>query len=188
MSEEEKLTKKQKIEDNRRLRAMSQSLNLLTTSNRTRRTIRRNSVTEPLADDGDDSNDYKYLLNDGHRDLLAKVEEHYTDAVRLNVAAMKAADQPRLRNLNSVVNVVNEPGQMSALRMITFFKLTSEFNVSSHGLLEIILVTDGCSRLGFARRRSLGTGQAQYDIHSLHPFLHLHEHGHRDLSRAGRIG
>ena len=132
MSEEEKRTKKQKIDDNRRLRAMSQSLNMLSTTNRTRRTTHPPNVTTPIVhDDDDDSNDYKYLLDDVHRDLLAKVEEHYMHAVRLNVAAMKDTDQPRLRNLNGVVNVVNEPGQMSALRMITFFKLTPEFNVSA---------------------------------------------------------
>lgn len=129
MSEEEKRTKKQKIEDNRRLRRMSQSLNMLSTS---RRTIQQHEGTAPLDNDDDDSNDYKDLLNDVHRDLLTKVEEHYTNAVRLNVAAMKGSNQPRLRNLTGVVDVVNEPGQMSALRMITFFKLTPEF----HGLHE----------------------------------------------------
>jgi succinate dehydrogenase flavin-adding protein (antitoxin of CptAB toxin-antitoxin module) len=130
MSEEEKRTKKQKIEDNRRLRAMSQSLSMLTTPFISPDEKLFQYSSENLNDMSDeDSNDFKYLLNNNEWDLLTKIEEHYTQAVRLNISVIKGFDNPCLRNLNDFVDVVNEPAHISTLRMITFFKLTSEFNV-----------------------------------------------------------
>jgi len=130
MSEEEKRTKKQKIEDNRRLRAMSQSLSLLTTAFITPDEKSFQYSSENLDDASDeDSNDFKYLLNNNEWNLLTKIEEHYIQAVRLNISVIKGFDNPCLRNLNDFVDVVNEPAHISTLRMITFFKLTPEFNV-----------------------------------------------------------
>ncbi|CAF2614290.1 unnamed protein product [Rotaria sp. Silwood2] len=133
MSEEEKRTKKQKIEDNRRLRALSQSLSILSQSSYSPLIIPddRHSqfsfqTSEEIFDE--DSNEYKYFLNDSDRILLTKIEEHYTQAVRLNISVIKGYDNPCLRNLNDFVDVLNEPAHISALRMITLFKLTPEFN------------------------------------------------------------
>ncbi|CAF1279968.1 unnamed protein product [Rotaria sordida] len=134
MSEEEKRTKKQKIEDNRRLRALSQTLSLLSQSSYSPLIIPDDrhcqfsfQPSEEIFDE--DSNDYKYSLNDNDRILLTKIEEHYTQAVRLNISVIKGYDNPCLRNLNDFVDVLNEPAHISALRMVTLFKLTPEFNL-----------------------------------------------------------
>ena len=130
MSEEEKRTKKQKIEDNRRLRALSQSLSILSVPSilPDERYIQL-SYEEDNEIFDDDSNDYKYYLNNNDRILLTKIKEHYTEAVRLNISVIKGFNNPCLRNLYDFVDVVNEPAHISTLRMITFFKLTPEFNV-----------------------------------------------------------
>jgi hypothetical protein len=170
MSEEEKLTKKQKIEDNRRLRAMSQNSSMFSFTPSSSppivpETERFNFSIEYKKriinddDDGDyednkdnihlfdDNNyikstediysnnvnqylfDYKTLLNDHNQVLLTKIDENYTRAVQLNVSVIRGYDFPCLRNLNDIIDVVNEPAQMSSLRLITFLKLTPEFNV-----------------------------------------------------------
>ncbi|CAF3984204.1 unnamed protein product, partial [Rotaria sp. Silwood1] len=139
MSEEEKRTKKQKIEDNRRLRALSQSLSILSQSSSSssyspfiipddRHLSFSFQTSEETFDE--DLNEYKYFLNDNDRILLNKIEEHYTQAVRLNISVIKGYDNPCLRNLNDFVDVLNEPAHISALRMITLFKLTPEFNTT----------------------------------------------------------
>jgi hypothetical protein len=158
MSEEEKLTKRQKIEDNRRLRAMSQNLNMfaftpsssppivpesehLNFSIEYQKSFFHDDDDDDdtkdhiqLFDDTNDTNDeifdYKTLLNLDDRLLLTKIEENYKRAVQLNISVVRGHDLPFLRNLNDVTDVVNEPAQMSSLRMITFLKLTPEFNVS----------------------------------------------------------
>jgi hypothetical protein len=139
MSEEEKRTKKQKIEDNRRLRALSQSLSVLSTPAYSPPVTTNDQFSiekfESLSDD-EESTEYKYFLNDTQRLLLTKIEERYTQSVRLNISVIKGFDNPCLRNLNDLVDVVNEPAHISALRLITFFKLTPEFNV---GLLVLVL-------------------------------------------------
>ncbi|CAF1163186.1 unnamed protein product [Rotaria sp. Silwood1] len=148
MSEEEKRTKKQKIEDNRRLRALSQSLSILSQSSSSssyspfiipddRHLSFSFQTSEETFDE--DLNEYKYFLNDNDRILLNKIEEHYTQAVRLNISVIKGYDNPCLRNLNDFVDVLNEPAHISALRMITLFKLTPEFN-SLHEDDRLILV------------------------------------------------
>lgn len=136
MSEEEKRTKKQKIEDNRRLRAVSQSLSMLSTCSYSPSTAveEKPSHFPPLMSEetfDEDSNDHKYLFYDEQRVFLTKIEEHYRQAVRLNVSVIPGCDHPCLRNLSGIVHLLNEPGQICALRMITFFKLTPEFNVCS---------------------------------------------------------
>ncbi|CAF4697222.1 unnamed protein product [Rotaria sp. Silwood2] len=153
MSEEEKRTKKQKIEDNRRLRALSQSLSILSQSSYSPLIIPddRHSqfsfqTSEEIFDE--DSNEYKYFLNDSDRILLTKIEEHYTQAVRLNISVIKGYDNPCLRNLNDFVDVLNEPAHISALRMITLFKLTPEFNVGFYFLL-FFFVFDAFSSIHF---------------------------------------
>jgi hypothetical protein len=160
MSEEEKRTKKQKIEDNRRLRAMSQNSTTMfsfTPSSSPPIVPETEHLNFPieyqkhrindndddyednkhnirLSDDNNDFNenifDYKTLLNDHDRILLTKINENYTRAVQLNVSVIRGYDFPCLRNLNDFTDVVNEPAQMSTLRMITFLKLTPEFNVN----------------------------------------------------------
>ncbi|CAF1087354.1 unnamed protein product [Adineta ricciae] len=174
MSEEEKLTKKQKIEDNRRLRALSQNSTMLAftpsssppvvpeteafqfppvyqkrrshydedETNDTKQHIRLSDE----APDVDDTNllaevlnkktilsseqqfDYKILLDELDRLLLTKIEEDYSRAVHLNISVVRGFQHPCLRSLNDVTDVVNEPAQISTVRMITFFKLTPEFN------------------------------------------------------------
>lgn len=136
MSEEEKRTKKQKIEDNRRLRALSQSLSVLSKASYSPSIIPDDKTSqfqfETCEDTFDeDSNEYKYFLSDDDRSLLTKIEEHYTQAIRLNISVIKGYEYPCLRNLNDFVDVLNEPAHISALRMITFFKLTPQFSVSS---------------------------------------------------------
>ena len=134
MSEEEKLTKKQKIEDNRRLRAMSQSTSMLATNSYSPSILPDDrylymSYEQLNGESDEDSNDFKYCLEDDKQILLKKIEEHYTQAVRLNNSVIKGFDSPCLRNLTDHIECINEPAQISALRMITFFKLTPEFNV-----------------------------------------------------------
>lgn len=134
MSEEEKIRKKQKIEDNRRLRAISQSLSMLSTvpcspsSILEERKFEYLSSTKSDETNDDDSNEFKYLvLNDGHI-FLSKIEEYYRKAVNLTVPKIEPTTRPALRDLNGIIDVLNEPTQISALRMITFFKLVPEFN------------------------------------------------------------
>jgi hypothetical protein len=132
MSEEEKRTKKQKIEDNRRLRAMSQSLSMLATppSYLPTALLDEDYSFENLHYTSDeDSDDFKNSLNKQDRILLTKIDEHYTRAVRLNTSVIQGVDSPGLRNLADFVEIVNEPAHISALRLITFFKLTPEFSV-----------------------------------------------------------
>lgn len=131
MSDEEKRMKKQKIEDNRRLRALSQSLSSLATSqanlNGQFHKIRPISSDETC---DDDSSDFKYSLNDQDRLLIDQIQQNYSQAVLLNVSVIPGVENPCLRHLNGIVDLLNEPAQISALRLITFFKLTPEFNVS----------------------------------------------------------
>lgn len=168
MSEEEKRTKKQKIEDNRRLRAMSQTSPIfsLTPSSSPpmvpetenfhspidyhKRVVDDDEDTNNAMDPFEDTNDFfdikpsvdvlnqltsqntfdcKALLEQDDRLLLTTIERNYTRAVQLNVAMRRGCDFPRLRNLTDVTDLVNEPAQMSSLRMITFLKLTPEFHV-----------------------------------------------------------
>jgi len=174
MSEEEKRTKKQKIEDNRRLRAMSQNSTTFSfTSSSSPPLVPQNECFHfPIGyqkrvvvedDDNNEDNkhnihlfdeindtkelkpmeqifnytnninqnifDYRVLLNGDDRTILTKIEEDYTRAVRLNVSVVRGFDIPCLRILNHVTDVVNEPAQMGTIRLITFFKLTPEFNV-----------------------------------------------------------
>jgi succinate dehydrogenase flavin-adding protein (antitoxin of CptAB toxin-antitoxin module) len=130
MSEEEKRTKKQKIEENRRLRAMSQSLSMLTNASHLPADLfDENYSFENLYYTSDeDSDDFKNLLNQYDRILLNNIDEHYTQAVRLNTSVIQGVDTPCLRNMSDFVEIVNEPAHISALRLITFFKLTPEFN------------------------------------------------------------
>jgi hypothetical protein len=173
MSEEEKRTKKQKIEDNRRLRAMSQNSTTFSFTSSSspplvpqtecfhfpigyqKRVVEDDDDNEDnkhnirLFDEINDTNDlkpmeqifnytnninqniydYTILLNGDDRTILTKIEEDYTRAVQLNVSVVRGFDIPCLRSLNDVTDVVNEPAQMSTIRLITFFKLTPEFNV-----------------------------------------------------------
>ncbi|CAF1250047.1 unnamed protein product [Adineta steineri] len=174
MSEEEKRTKKQKIEDNRRLRAMSHNSTMFSFTpscsppivpETDRSQFSVEYQTRIIDDDGGDdyeytndnkhnihlfdetndtmpddelsnnksnlnqnSFDYKTLLDFEDRILLIKIEEDYTRAVHLNKSVIRGYSVPCLRNLNDVIDVVNEPAQMSTLRMITFLKLTPQFN------------------------------------------------------------
>jgi hypothetical protein len=134
MSEEEKRTKKQKIEDNRHLRALSLSLSILPTGDYSPSILSDEKHSqfsfEKCEDSSDeDSSEYKYLFNDNTRIILTRIEQHYTEAVRLNISVIKGFESPCLRNLNDLIGVVNEPAHICTLRMITFFKLTPEFNV-----------------------------------------------------------
>lgn len=133
MSEEEKRSKKQKIEDNRRLRAMSQSLCQLTSiaSIQPDPYSYENSTEIVHEDSDEDSNDFKYSLESPEQILLKKIEEHYCQAVRLNKSVIKGYDSPCMRYLSDPIECLNEPAQISALRLITFFKLTPEFNVKT---------------------------------------------------------
>ncbi|CAF3203965.1 unnamed protein product [Rotaria socialis] len=154
MSEEEKRTKKQKIEDNRRLRAISQSLSMLSKSSYSPLIVpddKHSQFSFENCDDtfDEDSNEYKYFLQDNDRSLLTTIEEHYTQAVRLNISVIKGYDNPCLRNLNDFVDVLNEPAHISALRMITLLKLTQEFNslheddrlvLVKHNLMAILVI------------------------------------------------
>jgi hypothetical protein len=84
----------------------------------------------------EDSDDFKNLLNQYDRILLNNIDEHYTQAVRLNTSVIQGVDTPCLRNMSDFVEIVNEPAHISALRLITFFKLTPEFNV---GLINFLI-------------------------------------------------
>ncbi|CAF1284621.1 unnamed protein product [Adineta steineri] len=133
MSEEEKRTKKRKIDDNRRLRAMSQSLSILSASTYSPSIPPDDGYSEYIFlksqdSSDDDSNEYKYSFDGNTRILLKQIEEHYTQAVRLNISIIKGLDSPCLRDLHDLVDIVNEPAHISTLRMITFFKLTPQFN------------------------------------------------------------
>lgn len=181
MSEEEKLSKKQKIEDNRRLRAMSQNSSMfaftpssspptvpetepchLSVDYRKRHVHYDDEETNDvkhqihLFDETNDADeirlaeellnkqkyadenafDFKNLLGADARALLSKIEEDYTRGVQLNVSVVRGHHLPCLRSLNDVTDVVNEPAQMSSLRLITFLKLTPEFNVSAAQRIE----------------------------------------------------
>ena len=159
MSEEEKRTKKQKIEDNRRLRAVSQTIHRSSVRSSTppsspsivpeteyyHRLISYPTLSSHDDDDShavdsidDASNenvfptptfDYRALVDDhdGHR--LRTIENNYQQAVHLNVSVIEGRKHSSVRHLHRLVDLVNELAQMSALRMITFFKLTPEFNV-----------------------------------------------------------
>lgn len=187
MSEEEKRTKKQKIEDNRRLRAMSQNSTIFALTPSSSPPIvpenehyfspivyrKRRSNDDDINDDYNDDDDSdqdqhhhhhqtmiqsfedtnelpdikptadmlneiikrkhfdynKSLLANEYCVLLKTIEENYARAVRLNVSVIRGCHVPCLRNLNDITDVVNEPAQMSSLRLITFLKLTPEFHV-----------------------------------------------------------
>ena len=73
--------------------------------------------------------DYKSLLADDDQLLLKNIERNYARGVRLNISVIRGYTFPCLRNLNGLTDVVNEPAQMSSLRLITFLKLTPEFHV-----------------------------------------------------------
>ena len=142
MSEEEKQTKKQKVEDNRRLRAMSR-LPVLKSSP----SIVPNDGYVPLSLDqyddtsSTDSNEYKYALDDNLRAALTKVEREYARAVQLNISVIQGLDSSCLRSLSELVDVANEPAHISALRLITFFKLTPEFNVSRFDVISPSIIS-----------------------------------------------
>ncbi|CAF4615840.1 unnamed protein product, partial [Rotaria magnacalcarata] len=72
--------------------------------------------------------DYKTLLDENDRLLITQIDDNYTLAVELNVSIAEDYDLPCLRNLNHITNIVNELTHISTLRMITFCKLTPEFN------------------------------------------------------------
>jgi hypothetical protein len=135
MSDEEKCRKKQKIEDNRRRRAISQSLSTLSTVSHSPSIVLNDEQTFQYVPStlnetfDDDSNDYKYLVDDYQRHFITTIEEHYRKAVRLNVSIIQACNPPCVRPLNGMIDVLNEPMHISALRLITYFKLTPEFNV-----------------------------------------------------------
>lgn len=162
MSEEEKQTKRQKIEDNRRLRALSQNVAIssvrsftptsspsivpenenfpYTTENSTNlnenddeldpfdcqsdETTRDDCVREKSDEKG---LDYKIFLNNDDRRHLTIVEDNYYQAIRLYTPIIKGHDAPCLRNLSKPIDLINELFHMSTLRMITFLKLTPEF-------------------------------------------------------------
>lgn len=135
MSEEEKRHKKQKIEDNRRLRTMSQSLSKLTTNSDSPSIPSSSACSQFTFEnlDGpsdDDTEDFKNSLDFEQRTLLTKIEEHYTQAVRLNISVIPGYSSPCLRNISSIVSCLNEPAYISSLRLITFLKLTPQFQVS----------------------------------------------------------
>jgi hypothetical protein len=174
MSEEEKRTKKQKIEDNRRLRAMSQNSTMFSFTPSSSppivpETEGFNFPNEYQKQDDDDDYktnihlfedtndildikpfenkfnqtifDYTNFLNNNDRQLLINVEKNYTRAVQLNVSVIRGYDFPCLRNLNDITDVVNEPAQMSSIRIITFLKLTPEFHVRfSYSSTKIYLI------------------------------------------------
>ena len=134
MSEEEKCTKKQKIEDNRRLRALSRSLSMPSKSSYSPLTVFDEEDFQFSFENcnemyDEDLNGYRYLFKDNRYMLLKRIKECYDQAIRLNISVAKGYESPCLRNLNHYIAVVNEPALMNALRMITFFKLTTEFNV-----------------------------------------------------------
>lgn len=133
MSDEEKRFKKQKIEDNRRLRVMSQSLSMLTTGSDSPSISNSQFHFEHSInnDDDDDDDDFKHSLNINQRISLTKIEEHYIQAVRLNISVIPGYSSPCLRNLSDIVSCLNEPAYISSLRLITFLKLTPQFQVRS---------------------------------------------------------
>lgn len=142
MSEEEKQSKKQKIEDNRRLRAMS-ILSASTSSLSIMPSERHVQFSVDSRDDScsSDSNEYVYSLDDDVRMALTQIEKHYARAVRLNTSVVRGFDSPCLRHLNELVDIVNEPAHISCLRLITFFKLTPEFNVSHCDVIAVDVLT-----------------------------------------------
>jgi hypothetical protein len=161
MSEEEKRTKKQKIEDNRRLRALSQNLSNSSIRSSTPSSspsivpenehfhysvdysmplsdsfhCQSNLMSEINYDDSQrtsrmlDAFDYRAMMLDSDRRSLSKIDEHYCQAVRWNISEIKGYDYPCLRKLKNMTDLINEFTQISTIRMITFFKLTPEFNV-----------------------------------------------------------
>lgn len=161
MSEEEKRTKKQKIEDNRRLRALSQTLGLssirsFTPSSSPSMVPENENYFFPIEYSTnlieDDFNcfdatpeetlheeplnksslnhtfDFESLFSIDEAVQLKKIEENFIQAIRLNISVIKGCERPCLRNLHQLTDLINELGQMSALRMITFLKLTPEFH------------------------------------------------------------
>ena len=179
MSDEEKRTKKQKIEDNRRLRARSQNVTISSIRSSSPSSGSPSTVPETehsnqtmdysthlndidlydddeeeeeienedihISDSSSSSNnvelsrkstsaasfDYKSLLNTNDRLSLTKIENSYTQAVRLNISVIKGYSSPCLRDLCNITDLINELAQISTLRMITFLKLTPEFHVCS---------------------------------------------------------
>jgi hypothetical protein len=141
MSEDEKRMKKQKIEDNRRLRSIS----ILSSSRSSTSIVPSDRFVHFSLDQYDDeysvdTNVYTCSLDDHLRDALTTVEKHYARAVRLNMSVIRGFDNPGLRRLNEFVDVANEPAYISSLRLITFFKLTPEFNVSRFNVIFVSVV------------------------------------------------
>lgn len=180
MSEEEKRTKKQKIEDNRRLRALSQNSAMFSSTPSSSPPVvpETEHFFSPTAvyrkrrlhdgDDDDDDSDhdhqntmhsfddvdelpdikpsadilnqflngnnmnYRSSLAEDDQQLLKNIEQNYARGVRLNISVIRGYTFPCIRNLNDITDVVNEPAQMSSLRLITFLKLTPEFHVCLH--------------------------------------------------------
>ncbi|CAF0834531.1 unnamed protein product [Adineta ricciae] len=130
MSEEEKRTKKQKIEDNRRLRAMSilsqsaSSLSVAPDDQMLPSTLNRSDDSC----DSTTSNECKPSTDDRLVHSLTKIAERYRKAVQLNVSVIKGCTSPCLRYMDDLIDVLNEPTHLATLRLITFFKLTPEFN------------------------------------------------------------
>ena len=141
MSEEEKRTKKQKIEDNRRLRAMS----ILSQSASSLSVAPDDQILPSTLNRSDDScdsttsNEYKPSTDDRLVHSLTKIAEHYRKAVQLNVSVIKGCTSPCLRYMDDLIDVLNEPTHLGSLRLITFFKLTPEFNVNDFDIVKFSL-------------------------------------------------
>lgn len=212
MSEEEKRTKKQKIEDNRRLRALSQTLALSSIRSFTPSSspsigteneqyfYSHDYSTNVFDDDLNTFDatpeetlhehpvDVKTLFGIDESSDLKRIDEIYIQAMRLNVSVIKGCETPCQRDLHHLTDLINELGQMSTLRMITFLKLTPEFHVRCFSFSDLLFQTAEAFTYSLSisvitRRRSSCSRQRTFDGNLLPSSNHWNRSCQRLLPR-----
>jgi len=129
LTDEERSIKRQKIEDNRRLREMIYPTSYEDSSDRIK--------TESLNLDEDANLSFlinsprtsspKSLLTFDDHAKIHQIQQAYTDSVRLTSLPNNIPSYPQAVRLTQTVEMINFPVNMHATRLITFFKLLPEF-------------------------------------------------------------
>ncbi|CAF2355973.1 unnamed protein product [Rotaria sp. Silwood2] len=143
LTDEERLNKRKKIEENRRLRQM-----LYPDSPETDETqiIKTKAESYDNDDDDDDDDDYDYEDHDNDiitlsfitpvRSLLSsedliriqKIQQAYDDSVRLISLPPDIPSYPQSVRITQISDMINFPTNILATRLITYFKLLPEFS------------------------------------------------------------
>jgi len=125
LTEEERMNKKRKIEENRRLRQM-----LYPDSSDSDESLCIEPKTEPL-----ENNDTKFdsflitiPLSSGDLTKIEEIQQLYTESVRLTSLPPEVPSYPYRARINAPWVMMNLPTNLYATRLITFYKLLPEFS------------------------------------------------------------